>query len=466
MTNRYTTLFKAINVAVDYGLLNLSMISTYCIVDNQFLIWTKNRYLLVVLLFNLLWFFTANITRLYECVLTRDSVKTVKTLVKTYLLFLSSVSFLILTVISVRSYLIAKEFFVYSVAFFGLLIFTWKLVFLALRMSERNALIRQRTFVMIGAGRVGQDLYHFFKINSESGYRLMAIFDDNEELASGVDHYMGPVKNCIEYVISNNIDEIFCALPATEMKTVEKFMLEADRNLIRFKFIPEYIDFVKRPTMVENFGHIPVISLRPEPLENMLNRFVKRVFDFIFSLFVILFLLSWLLPILAILIKISSRGPVFFVQTRSGRDNKSFNCYKFRSMVVNNQSHDKQASKNDSRVTKLGSFLRRTSLDELPQFFNVLIGNMSVVGPRPHMINHTKQYASLIDKFMVRHFLKPGITGFAQVNGLRGETKTTQAMLLRVEADVWYLENWSFLLDLKIIFLTVWNAVKGEENAF
>jgi lipopolysaccharide/colanic/teichoic acid biosynthesis glycosyltransferase len=135
-------------------------------------------------------------------------------------------------------------------------------------------------------------------------------------------------------------------------------------------------------------------------------------------------------------------------------------------MEINSDANQKQATRNDHRITRLGAFLRRTSIDELPQFFNVLIGNMSVVGPRPHMISHTEQYSRLIDKFMVRHFLKPGITGYAQVNGLRGETKTTEAMLQRVEADVWYLENWSFLLDLKIIFLTVWNVVKGDENAF
>ena len=135
-------------------------------------------------------------------------------------------------------------------------------------------------------------------------------------------------------------------------------------------------------------------------------------------------------------------------------------------MRVNNDADQQQATRNDQRITKTGAILRRTSLDELPQFFNVLIGNMTIVGPRPHMIKHTKQYSQLIDRFMVRHFLKPGITGWAQINGLRGETKTVDAMLQRVEADVWYLENWSFLLDLKIIFLTIGNSLKGDENAF
>ena len=243
-------------------------------------------------------------------------------------------------------------------------------------------------------------------------------------------------------------------------------MLDADKNLIRFKSVPEYYDYSKKSTYIQSFGHIPIISVRTEPLENLLNRSFKRLFDCVFSLFIILFVFSWLFPILAILIKLESRGPVFFVQVRSGRDNHPFKCYKFRSMRVNKDADHKQATRNDQRITRIGAFLRRTSLDELPQFFNVLIGNMSVVGPRPHMIKHTDQYSQLIDRFMVRHFLKPGITGWAQVNGLRGETKTVDAMLKRVEADVWYLENWSFLLDLKIVFLTVRKSLNGDENAF
>jgi len=198
----------------------------------------------------------------------------------------------------------------------------------------------------------------------------------------------------------------------------------------------------------------------------MLNRFLKRSFDTIFSILVIVFIFSWLFPILAVLIKLQSKGPVFFVQIRSGRDNKPFKCYKFRSMRVNDESDKKQATRGDKRITLIGAIMRRTSIDELPQFFNVLRGNMSVVGPRPHMISHTEQYAQLIDTFMVRHFLKPGITGWAQIRGLRGETKNTEDMLARVEADVWYLENWSFLLDLKIVFLTFFGTIRGDKNAF
>jgi Undecaprenyl-phosphate glucose phosphotransferase len=442
------------------------MISTYFIEDKSTLNWATNRrYLPIVLAFNLIWLLSANISGLYEQVLNKDSIKTYRVVIKTYLLFVSFICFTILILIGTEAYFITRQYLFYSLALFGFLLGFWKLIFLLIRKSERASLIDTRDIIIIGAGRIGYDLYNFFKSNPQVGYKTLGFFDDN----SGNDNddlILGRTKDCIDFVIANKVDEIFCTLPASESKTIEKLMLDADKNLIRFKFVPEYYDYSKKPTYIQSFGHIPIISVRTEPLENLLNRSFKRLFDILFALFVIIFIFSWLFPILAVIIKLESRGPVFFTQVRSGRDNHPFKCYKFRSMYVNVDSDHKQATKGDRRITRSGSFLRRTSLDELPQFFNVLKGNMSVVGPRPHMITHTQQYSQLIDRFMVRHFLKPGITGWAQIKGLRGETKTVDAMLKRVEADVWYLENWSFLLDMKIIFLTIRNSLKGDENAF
>jgi len=170
--------------------------------------------------------------------------------------------------------------------------------------------------------------------------------------------------------------------------------------------------------------------------------------------------------IFGILIKLSSSGPIIFKQTRTGIYGKNFDCYKFRSMKMNENANDKQAEKDDPRTTKIGQFLRRSNLDEIPQFYNVLIGDMSVVGPRPHMLMHTELYSSFIGEYMVRHLIKPGITGWAQINGYRGETKTTEQMESRVRCDVWYLENWSFFLDLKIILITILKMFKGEKNAY
>jgi putative colanic acid biosynthesis UDP-glucose lipid carrier transferase len=467
MINRHTTFFKALNLTIDYFILNISMISTYFIEDRSTIYWANNRrYLPIVLVFNLIWLLSANISGLYEQVLNKDSVKTYRGVIKTYLLFVSFICFTILIVIGTEAYFITRQYLFYSLALFGFLLGVWKLIFLIIRKSERASLIDTRDVIIVGAGRIGYDLYNYFKQNPDVGYKVVGFFDDNPENIIDEKLNLGGTSNCIQYVKENKVAEIFCTLPVSDSKTIERLMLDADKNLIRFKSVPEYYDYDKKPTYIQSFGHIPIISVRTEPLENLLNRSIKRFFDIVFSLFVILFVFSWLFPILAIIIKLESKGPVFFTQLRSGRNNRSFKCYKFRSMRVNDDSDKKQATRNDRRVTKSGAFMRRTSLDELPQFFNVLRGNMSVVGPRPHMLTHTQQYSQLIDRFMVRHFLKPGITGWAQIKGLRGETKTVNDMLKRVEADVWYLENWSFLLDLKIIFLTMRNSLKGDKNAF
>jgi putative colanic acid biosynthesis UDP-glucose lipid carrier transferase len=205
--------------------------------------------------------------------------------------------------------------------------------------------------------------------------------------------------------------------------------------------------------------------MRHEPLESTLNRAIKRSFDLVFSLLVIVLIFPWLFPVLMLIVKCTSRGPVFFKQERSGENNRTFWCYKFRTMRVNNLSDELQATKNDVRITPIGKFLRRSNLDELPQFFNVLAGDMSVVGPRPHMLKHTKDYSALINSFLVRHLVRPGITGWAQVCGFRGETINIEQMEKRVEYDIWYIENWSFLLDLKIVYLTVRNMLNGNKNA-
>ncbi|MBK7944199.1 MAG: exopolysaccharide biosynthesis polyprenyl glycosylphosphotransferase [Flavobacteriales bacterium] len=226
-------------------------------------------------------------------------------------------------------------------------------------------------------------------------------------------------------------------------------------------FIP-----VVKTSDLEFLGGVPVSKLRKKPLDRQLNRRMKRAFDIVFSSAVILFIFTWLFPLLALAVKLSSRGPVFFKQKRLGRDNKEFTCWKFRSMRMNKEADVKQATKNDPRVTAVGRFLRKSNLDEMPQFWNVLLGHMSVVGPRPHPIRLNEQYRDIIDKYMVRHFVRPGITGWAQVNGFRGETSTPDLMERRVEMDIWYLENWSFWLDLKVVVKTVTNMLGKEKMAY
>ncbi len=213
-------------------------------------------------------------------------------------------------------------------------------------------------------------------------------------------------------------------------------------------------------------GYIPIILRRTIPLDEFFHKIIKRLFDITFSILIIVGVLSWLIPVMAIIIKLDSRGPVFFVQKRNGLNNKEFKCFKFRSMEVNELADIEQVSKNDNRITKVGKFIRKTSIDELPQFLNVLLGDMSVVGPRPHMVSHTNMYAERIDKFMVRHFIKPGITGLAQTKGFRGEVESDNDIINRVRYDIFYMKKWSILLDLKIIFSTVYNTLKGDQKAY
>lgn len=467
MRYRYATFIKAINLGADYVLLNVSMIAACLLTDKQAGLFEHNQnYLPVVLMFNLIWLLASNITGFYEAVFNRDSIYIYRNTIRTYIFFVTLICVTLILLSGSKGYLLSKNFLLYTLALWGFLLGLWKLIFLGIRKSDRALLADTRRAVIVGGGMIGRDVYNYLSNNPDAGYQPSGFFEDDPDKIFNSSHYLGAISACMKYVIDNKINEIFCTLSNSESAKIQYLMQEADKNLIRFKLVPEYYLFEKRPTIIEGFGHIPVISFRQEPLENILNRFLKRSFDILFSLFVIVFILSWLMPILAIIIKLESKGPVFFVQLRSGKDNAPFKCYKFRSMRVNKDSDKKQASRQDARITKVGAFIRKTNIDELPQFFNVLIGDMSIVGPRPHMLSHTEEYSKLISKFMVRHFLKPGITGWAQVSGYRGETRTIDAMEQRVEADVWYLENWSFLLDLKIIFLTVWNTFKGEENAF
>lgn len=263
------------------------------------------------------------------------------------------------------------------------------------------------------------------------------------------------------------VKDLYVSISPSRMRDIGPLVEEADKQLLRLKFIPDLAGALAAPYTISYMGgEFPIITLRNEPLEGMGNRFKKRAFDMIFSVMVIVFVLSWLYPIIALLIKLQSKGPVLFKQERSGINDEPFWCYKFRSMRMNTDSDKKQATKGDDRITPIGRFLRKSSLDEMPQFFNVFLGNMSVVGPRPHMLRHTEEYKKIIGQYMVRQFVKPGITGWAQVNGYRGETKDDSAMEKRVEHDIWYLEHWSSMLDVRIIFMTIINVFQGEENAY
>ncbi|WP_225870999.1 undecaprenyl-phosphate glucose phosphotransferase [Pedobacter frigiditerrae] len=288
------------------------------------------------------------------------------------------------------------------------------------------------------------------------------IYDSKEGVTAQI--IAGKLAEAVDY----GVKEVYVAVAPQRMADVKTLVAEADKACVRLKFIPDFGGTLNTPFTIGYMGgEFPIITLRNEPLEEMSNRFKKRAFDLVFSSLFILFVFSWLYPIIALLIKLESKGPVLFKQNRAGRNNEIFKVLKFRTMTVAEDDGEfKQATKNDSRITKIGAFLRRTSLDEIPQFINVFYGDMSVVGPRPHPLLLNDQYQEIIKKYMVRHFAKPGITGWAQVNGYRGETKDKLDMENRVKADIYYIENWAGMFDVRIVFMTVINMVRGEENAY
>lgn len=278
--------------------------------------------------------------------------------------------------------------------------------------------------------------------------------------------FKGAINDCLLFSITNKISEIYCTISPESRPELYELARQAEKHFIPVKFIPDYANFIRKAFVVDYVEELPVLSLRPLPLDNPSNRFLKRALDVVVSLFVIVCILSWLLPLLALCIKVESRGPVFFTQLRSGKNNKSFRCIKFRSLRQDNILESKQVTRNDDRVTRIGRFLRKSNLDELPQFFNVLSGEMSVVGPRPHMLKHTLEFDALHQEYMVRHFVKPGVTGLAQINGFRGEIRTPELLRKRVEYDIYYLEHWSLWEDIRIILATIFVSLRGDKNAY
>ncbi len=318
-----------------------------------------------------------------------------------------------------------------------------------------------RNTIIIGYSKEAIDLKNIFENRPDYGYHFKGFFSDKKENKN----IIGKSDLIKSFCISEKIDEIYCSLNEISNDKLKDLIFFTDQNKIELKFIPDSKAIFSKNLKVDYYELFPVLSLRKTPLDEPFIKAFKRVFDIIFSLLVIIFILSWLVPIMSLIIKIESKGPVFFKQNRPGLNESEFFCYKFRSMKIN-QRTEMEASRNDPRVTKTGKFIRKTSIDELPQFFNVLLGDMSIVGPRPHLWSQNKTYASKIQKYMVRHYVKPGITGLAQVKGFRGEIETDDDMINRIKFDVFYIENWSLLMDIKIIFQTVINIFKGEEKAY
>lgn len=362
---------------------------------------------------------------------------------------------------------LSTRFLIIFYTTFLVLLVLYRLIFRHFVKIYRRKGGNRRTVALVGDGSNMVELYEEMTADPTSGFKVVGYFAEHPSDNYPKECcYLGTPQEVIPYLKKSKAEQLYCGLTSSHSKEILPIISYCENNLIHFYSVPNVRNYLKRRMHLELIGNVPVLDIRQEPLAQPENRLAKRLFDIVFSLLFLCTIFPIIFIIIGLAIKITSPGPIFFKQKRSGEGNKEFWCYKFRSMRVNKDSDKVQATLNDPRKTRLGNFMRKTSIDELPQFINVLLGDMSVVGPRPHMLKHTEEYSKLIDKYMVRHLVKPGITGWAQVTGFRGETKELWQMEGRVERDIWYLEHWTFMLDLYIIYKTVKNAVKGEKEAY
>lgn len=322
--------------------------------------------------------------------------------------------------------------------------------------------------VLVGSYSNNAAIYREIDETPAMGYQVMGYFDDtpNPEFPEKC-RYLGTPAQVMAYLQANpDVRELYCCLPSRRKEEILTIINYCANHLVHFYSVPNVSNYLHHRVYLNAIGDVPYLSLYNEPLLRTENRMLKRTFDIVFSLAFLCTVFPFVLLLVAIITKITMPGPIFFRQKRTGYNGKDFYCLKFRSMKVNAQSDTLQATKNDPRKTRWGNIMRKTNIDELPQFINVLLGDMSIVGPRPHMLKHTEEYSKLIGNYMVRHYVKPGVTGWSQVTGFRGETKELAQMEGRVHGDIWYIEHWSFWLDFYIIYKTVANVFLGDDAAY
>lgn len=447
----------------DMVVLNLMFLLVYHELDSFYTKAIDNNLREVLLLLNFCYFFSLYFVpiQFHRSIVYLDKIVQRAFSVISLLIFLFATFLIFLNVGDV----LATFLVVYYVS--TIVVFScWRVFVRMLLKFYRRKGYNFKRVVIVGAGKNGMELYRAMRDDISSGFNILGFFDDNLALKDILPSYLGTTDKVEEFAIAKDIDEIYCTLPGTNDEKILRMFNFAEKQMIRFYIVPEFYRNVKKSMVMEFLESVPLLTIRREPLQAFYNRALKRSFDLVFSSVVLCTIFPILYVLIGFLIKRSSPGPIFFKQKRTGLYGHDFECYKFRTMRVNDQADTMQAVKDDPRKTKIGDFLRRTNLDEFPQFINVFKGDMSVVGPRPHMLKHTEQYSALIDKYMVRHLVKPGVTGWAQVTGYRGETKTLEQMEGRVKRDVWYIENWTFFLDLKIIVVTLVNMFRGDKNAY
>ena len=462
--NRYTV----IRYIIDAPVVGISYLLATRLSSGQSIVAADQQAYLFVLLSLLIWYIAASFTRLYADRRSNKFSEEIIFILYTLILFtilISSASFFIGTKIR-----FSPGFFpYYLLTLFGLLTLTKYII----RKNVHSAIFQGKLLdnvIIVGATPSGMDFYETINKYYYYGYKCIGFIDNEHKQLNGCT-YLGPVDNLSILIKEKRIDEVVIALPETDTDTIQFCVEVCDFYSTKARIIPTLQQYATANIQVNNIGLMPVINVRSLPLDKKENQVLKSLFDVAFSVSFFLFLGWWLLPLIALAVKLTSRGPVIFRQERWGLNNEKITCYKFRTMVEGSSETDEegyfqQARKRDPRVTRLGAFLRKTNMDELPQFWNVLLGNMSVVGPRPHPTPLNLESMHTVENYMLRHLVKPGITGWAQVNGCRGETKEPGSMQRRINFDLYYIHRWTFWLDCQIILQTVINILRGDQNAY
>ncbi len=451
---------KILLLLMDIVVLNVSFFAAILIRFGKLDVAYFNEYMRLLLLGNVLWILLIGVFDAYKIMRFEPVEATLKRTFKMVLTHLPL--FILMTYILDFRDSSRFVFFIFFLLFIVGIVMYRIVLFEVLKYLRRRG-VNHKFVAIVGYNNNAKDIYEVLTSDIAYGYRVMGFFTDAEVNPNEI-RYIGNIDSIEQELQKGRIEELYIALATTNARRVKGIFKLCDRYGVRVKIIPDFQKYTSaHRVQIRYYSHVPVLRMRREPLAYFSNQVIKRAFDIIFSLIIILGVLTWLFPIVAIAVKLTSKGPVLFKQKRSGVDGEIFTCYKIRTMVVDGDFNEKGTMKNDPRVTRLGRFLRKSKIDELPQFVNVLVGTMSVVGPRPHMLIHTEKYSEMINEFNVRHYVKPGITGWAQTVGFIDSSQKLKEMKNKVNNDIWYIENWSFLLDLKIILNTTFAIFKKED---
>ena len=447
----------------DFLLIAASFIASASMAQSLGIFYTKLSLQVLFLILLIVWYFGAKISGIYDNITHSPFLRFIAITKNVFIQSFTAILFIFI----IKELLFTRNFVLYYTLLLLASVTVKSFILTRIYRRKKGKDSRRSKLLIIGTGELGRNFYAQFSSYSNLDYEISGFADKS---TGTVDNklYLGKTEDLEKIIKEHAIDEVVLALEINEITSYPQIISVCNNAAVRVHILPDYLQYMTKNISISAFDDFPIITLRSIQLDQFHWKFIKRAFDIIFSSLVLILIGSWLFLLIALIQKLTSKGPVFYIQDRVGRKNEIFKCYKFRTMTVdpNRELEFNPTLKNTSNITPLGNFLRKTNLDEMPQFINVFIGNMSVVGPRPHAIQFDKKYSEFVEEIRLRHIVKPGITGWAQVHGLRGDSLDEEENKIRtrdrINHDIWYIENWSIGLDIQIIFLTFFQIIKGK----